>query len=58
MNDSPQPKIFSSGARRKLAAMLWPRSRARRTNENGVGAEKVAGSLSDCVCVSSLPSTS
>ena len=58
VNDSPQPKIFSSGARRKLAAMLWPRSRARRTKENGVGAEKVSGSLSVWVCVSSLPAAS
>src|SRR5262245_4297605 len=59
VNDSPQPKIFSSGDSRKLAAILRPRSIARLTNENGTGWEKdLVVSPIFIVRVNSLPAPS
>ena len=45
----------SSGASSNVAAMLRPKSRARRTNENGTYGVNDLGSLNRCVRVRSLP---
>ena len=58
VNDSPVPKIFSSYLSSKVAAVLRPRSRARRMNENGAYGWNEAGSPSVWVRVNSFPAAS
>ncbi|PYS94912.1 MAG: hypothetical protein DMF65_14775 [Acidobacteria bacterium] len=58
VNDSPQPKIFSSCCNSKVAAVMRLRSLARRTKEKGMGVKYVAGSPMVCVRVKRWPALS